>query len=229
MDVTSKADAFVARATRFATSLGFMAHLYKNYNVSCIAIKTIDLYNVSMDMEWRNVRIKLGDLKPWEHNPRKISRSHARRILESWQRYGQAQLILIGPSNEVYDGHQRLSVLLAAYGPQYEVEARQSVRELTEDERQRLVIMLHAGTVGEWDWEQLRQWDIQLLNEAGLDHESVEAWKRDYKLLTGLLADQALSDVVPVELSDDMRLDVADEEGLTCPKCGYRINGKAKD
>lgn len=66
-------------------------------------------------MEWKPVRVRLGDLKPWERNPRRIRLAHAKRLLKSWQEFGQAQTIAIGPDGEVYDGHQRLSALLMAY------------------------------------------------------------------------------------------------------------------
>ena len=80
------------------------------------------------ELVWAPVRVRIGDLRPWERNPRRIRPAHAKRLLKSWEEFGQAQTIAIGPDGEVYDGHQRLSALLAAYGPDYEVLALQASR-----------------------------------------------------------------------------------------------------
>ena len=79
-----------------------------------------------MSVTWSNVQVTLGELQPWADNPRLSSKRQAQRLLDSWRQFGQVQTVAIGPSNEVYDGHQRLSVLKAAYGPAHEVLALQS-------------------------------------------------------------------------------------------------------
>lgn len=78
------------------------------------------------ELVWAPVRVRIGDLRLWERNPRRIRPAHAKRPLKSWEEFGQVQTIAIGPDGEVYDGHQRLSALLAAYGPDYEVLALQA-------------------------------------------------------------------------------------------------------
>ena len=98
--------------------------------------------------QWTNVTRKLKDLKPWERNPREITKDQAARLKESFEVFGQVETIAIGPDNEVYNGHQRLSVLLAAHGGDHEVECRQADRALTEHERQKLTAFLHKGGHG---------------------------------------------------------------------------------
>ena len=111
-------------------------------------------------IEWTNIKVKLGDLKPWAANPRLSTKKQAERLIDSWNEFGQVETIAVGPDNSVYDGHQRLSALLTIYGHDYEVDARQSSRPLTEDERKKLVIYLHSGAVGSWDWEKIaNEWD----------------------------------------------------------------------
>jgi hypothetical protein len=105
------------------------------------------------NMEWRNEKRHLKDLVPWKGNPRRINKEEAKRLLQSYDEFGQVETIAIGPENEVYNGHQRLSVLLAKYGQKHEVEVRVSSRPLTEMERKKLTVFLHRGTVGEWDWD----------------------------------------------------------------------------
>lgn len=107
--------------------------------------------------------------------------------MKSWKEYGQVQTIAVSPSLVVLDGHQRLNVLLAAHGKDYSVDARQSSRELSEDEQRRLVVYLHAGTVGSWDWDSLSNWSAPDLMEWGMDSEALQGWKRDVAALGNLL------------------------------------------
>jgi len=104
-------------------------------------------------MEWTNVVRKLSDLQPWERNPRQINEKQAERLKESFEDFGQVETIAIGPENEIYNGHQRLNVLMKQHGGDYEIECRQSDRALTEKEREKLTVFLHKGAAGEWDWD----------------------------------------------------------------------------
>ena len=140
-----------------------------------------------MPLLWTNERVKLRDLKPWEHNPRQMGKRAAQRLLDSWRDYGQVQMIVVGPDNEVYDGHQRLSALKAVYGEDYELEVRRASRALTDDERRRLVILLHAGATGHWDWDALAGWEAQQLVEWGLDEDTLKQWRLDAAGLSSLL------------------------------------------
>jgi len=102
---------------------------------------------------WSNVQVTLGELQPWADNPRLSSKRQAQRLLDSWRQFGQVQTVAIGPSNEVYDGHQRLSALLTVHGLSYQVDARRCSRELSDVERRALVVTLHAGAVGPLNWD----------------------------------------------------------------------------
>jgi len=104
---------------------------------------------------WANVTRKLCDLQPWARNPRQIRDAQARRLAESFSTFGQVEPIAIGPANEVYNGHQRLNVLMAQHGPDYVVECRQASRALSEKEREKLTVYLHRGATGEWDFDAL--------------------------------------------------------------------------
>ena len=138
-------------------------------------------------IEWTNTRVRLGDLKPWQSNPRQSTRAQAEKILQSFNEFGQVEAVAIGPAMQVYDGHQRLSALLTVHGPDYEIDARQSSRALTEHERKRLVLMLHAGATGSWDWDALSGWDADTLTGAGFDTDTLREWKRDVGALDNFL------------------------------------------
>jgi len=136
---------------------------------------------------WTNTTVKLGDLQPWTRNPRQSSKKQAQRLLKSWDKFGQVQTIAVTPSGAVLDGHQRLSALLTVYGKDYQVDARQSGRELTEQEREELVITLHAGAVGSWDWDVLPNWGADVLIENGMDWDWMGDLQRSQAALGNLL------------------------------------------
>ena len=104
---------------------------------------------------WTNEKRRLGDLLPWPRNPRTIKNAQAERLVDSVETFGQVETLAIGPGNEIYNGHQRLSVLRGEYGADYEVDVRVASRALTEKEREKLTIYLHKGAAGEWDFDTL--------------------------------------------------------------------------
>ena len=148
------------------------------------------------DVTWTPTTIPLRALTPWERNPKRISKTHAARLLELWDELGQFQTIAIGPAGEVYDGHQRLSVLLAAHGGKYEVQALQASRALTEKERERVTIAAHVGTVGQFNWEDLSGWDAGDLQSWGFDTETLAGWNLDAMNLREMI-NSALPEVTP--------------------------------
>lgn len=118
---------------------------------------------------WTNEKRKLSDLIPWEHNPRTIKQKQAERLVDSVATFGQVETLAIGPANELYNGHQRLSVLAGEYGMDYEVDVRVASRPLSERERQQLTVYLHRGATGDFAPEMLFDWDFDSLIEWGFD------------------------------------------------------------
>lgn len=106
---------------------------------------------------WTNVRVKLGDLNPWKINPRTIDEEGSALLGASIDEFSQTEVFLIGPNNELYDGHQRLKVWTDKFGAEFEVDARQSNRVLTARERKKLVVLHHRGATGEWDKDMLKE------------------------------------------------------------------------
>ena len=130
-------------------------------------------------LTWTNEKRKLRDLAPWEHNPRYIKDAQAERLLESFNEFGQVLPICIGPDGEIYDGHQRRSVIGAAdeYGLDYEIDVRVASRKLSERERQKLTVYLHQGATGQWDWDALADsFDFDDLVLWGFMRTSYSVW-----------------------------------------------------
>lgn len=149
-------------------------------------------------LSWKNVKVPIGKLKPWVHNPREITQSQSERLDSSFEEFGQVDLFAIGPDFEVYNGHQRLGVQLAKYGPKYVAECRQSNRPLTEQERRRLTLLLHAGATGNFNWDALKAWDAEELKLGGFDAGMLKTLKHDVNSLGNFLQ----SSTVEKEISD---------------------------
>lgn len=184
------------------------------------------------DVSWTPVTVRLSQLTPWERNPKRISKSHAARLLELWKEIGQFQTIAIGPDGEVYDGHQRLSVLKAAHGKGYEVIALQSSQALTEKQREKLTIEAHVGTTGQFDWDALSGWDAGELQAWGFDAELLQDWNTGAAALATMLeAEQPAPPEDPgaqIDKAAELRERWGVETGqlwalgrvVKCPKCG---------
>lgn len=117
---------------------------------------------------WTNETRTLSQLVPWPRNPRQIREKNVKRLQESFEEFGQPEPVVIGPGNELYNGHQRLKSWLAKFGD-VTVDVRVSSRPLSEKEREKLTIYLHKGATGEWDFDSLSEWDLPDLLEWGFD------------------------------------------------------------
>jgi len=175
------------------------------------------------DLTWTPCTVSLGSLKPWADNPRFSTKAQAERILKSFAKFGQVQAVAIGPGNEVYDGHQRLSALLTLEGPDHQIDARRSSRALTDAERRELVVTLHSGAVGAWNWDSLAGWDAPKLQEWGLDASTLGVWNSDATALR-LMLESEVPDFQPVGIDEQGRLD--QKAPVTCPECGAEFTPK---
>lgn len=139
-------------------------------------------------IEWRNITAPLSRVKPWEHNPKQISKDRAERLLRLWDDLGQFQTIAVGPDFELYDGHQRYSVLQAAGRLELDVDMRQSSRALTTKERKRLIVESHATATGSFDWDMIaNEFDASELEAFGLTKSVASEWRSDLANLQALV------------------------------------------
>ena len=147
---------------------------------------------------WANEKRKLSELVPWERNPRQITDKQAKRLEESFEQFGQVEIIAIGPENQIYNGHQRLKVLSQKYGADYEVDVRVASRALTEKEREKLTVFLHKGAAGDWNFDVLaNEFELDDLLDWGFDKKEL-----DIDLWTG----EAPEDVEPqIDKAEELR------------------------
>lgn len=174
--------------------------------------------NEMMNITWTNTSVKLGDLKPWADNPKLSTKAQAKRILDSWQKFGQVMTVAVDPDLNVLDGHQRLSVLLTLYGADYQIDARQASRHLSDEERRAMVLALTNAT-GSWNWDSLAGWKAEELKEWGFDKDTQSGWGKDYSNLTEFIrANDETPNFEPVSADEQGRLD--QKKPVTCPECG---------
>lgn len=148
-----------------------------------------------MKPKWKPARVKLGQIKAWEGNPRLSTKAQAERIIASEKRFGQPVPFLCNPLKDgmypLLDGHQRLSAWLTVYGADYEMDAMVSDRALTEAEHKELIITLHTGATGSWNWDALSSWSAGDLQEWGMNGDALKGWNNDANNLREMIGADA--------------------------------------
>lgn len=128
-----------------------------------------------MNGKWKTETRRLGDLKPWGPNPRRLSNDEAIRLRTSIAKFGYSQLYEIEPDNTILDGHQREEIMLMMdqFGADAEIEVRVSPRKLTEDERKEYILAkVKAG--GGWHWEKMGEiFKFEELKGWGFDDDEL--------------------------------------------------------
>lgn len=134
------------------------------------------------DLVWQPIRIRLGQIRPWQDNPRMSTKAQAQRLIKSERELGQIQTLAVSPFDgdfvDLYDGHQRCAAWMTVKDPSYEVQALQSNRPLTDDERRKVSVLLHTAT-GSWSWDALSSWSAADLREWGMDEDTLKGWNND--------------------------------------------------
>lgn len=149
------------------------------------------------------------------------NKAQAQRLIESEKHWGQPMTFAVSPFENgmvfLYDGHQRYSAWLTVYGADYEVDARQCDRFLTEEERLEFVVTMHAGATGSWDWQKLSSFPAPKLIEMGFD----ESLKKQYDF-DALNIKELLGSEEPLPEFKEYGEDIADGiEVCKCPTCGH--------
>ena len=127
------------------------------------------------DIRWTTQTRRLGDLIPWEPNPRQLTKEQAVRLRSSIAEFGYSQLYEIEPDNTIIDGHQRDEIMLRMdeFGADAEIEVRVFHRKMTIPERKKYILNKGKSAVGEWNWDFMANlYDFDELIEGGF-----KAWE----------------------------------------------------
>ena len=118
-------------------------------------------------LHWKNETRLIGDLKPYQFNPRKITENELDKLRDSIERNGYNSPILIDTDNTIVAGHQRWFVLKElGYD---EIDVRVPERKLTEDEFKENNVKDNVNN-GDWDHELLKEYyPVDQLIEWGVE------------------------------------------------------------
>ena len=127
------------------------------------------------------------------------TKAQAQRIINSERTFGQPVPFLLAPEQDgkflLYDGHQRLSAWFTVYGAEHVMDAMVADRPLTEAEHKELIITLHTGATGSWNWETLGSWSAGDLQQWGMNADTLKAWNNDANNLKELLKSETVEPV----------------------------------
>ncbi len=119
------------------------------------------------DLVWSTQRIKVSDLKPYERNPRRITKDKYQKLVESIQRLGYMTPIIAQPDGTIIGGHARKKALQELKIK--EVDVRIPNRALTEDEYREALLRDNVSN-GDWDTDILSaDFDMEFLDFVGLE------------------------------------------------------------
>lgn len=128
-------------------------------------------------LSWTAGVREVKDLLPWQENPRKISKVALDKLKEKITQNGFHSVIVIDIDNTILSGNQR-KIALTELGVKT-VSVMIPSRKLSDEERRRIGIESNIND-GEWDFEKLKSFDLELLQFAGFDEkELVKFWDED--------------------------------------------------
>ncbi len=171
------------------------------------------------DIIWTPVKIRLGQVKPWDKNPRMSTKAQAERLIRSERDLGQIQTLAVGPFDadgfcDLYDGHQRQKAWFTVKGASFELWAIQSNRPLREEERRQAAILVHTAT-GSFDWQALSAWPVAELKEWSLaTMENVKGWQDDITNVKEILKSEQAGGA-DADVSTDRAAELLEKWGVT--------------
>jgi ParB family chromosome partitioning protein len=119
-------------------------------------------------LTWHPIKIKLADLKPFDRNPRTITDSKFESLKKSLDDLGEFKPLVVDyDQRTILSGNQRYRAMLEKYNLSHEVDCYIPNRELSEAEREKVVVVdnAHHGT---WDYDVLANFSIDI-GELDLD------------------------------------------------------------
>jgi len=132
-------------------------------------------------LQWFTQKRKINDLVPYEKNPRKISPKQIKDLTRSLKKFNLVEIPAVDLDNHVIAGHQRLKVLQLLGRGEEEIEVRVPNRKLSKEELEQYMITSNA-VHGDWDFEKLKCFDMDLLKVSGLDDDSLsKIWDQNLR------------------------------------------------
>lgn len=153
--------------------------------------------------QWKLERRKLSELRPFEHNPRRIMEKPLADLTKSISKFGLAEPLVCQPDGLLIGGHARYQVLLAQGAT--EADCYVPDRALSPKDMIELNVRLNKNVAGEFDFDALANLpEIDVADLVGFGFDESEL---------GIFS--------PVNQDEQGRLD--QKKPVTCPKCGHEF------
>lgn len=103
-------------------------------------------------IKWEIEAVKWNDLKPFEHNARKIKAENKRNLIESINEFGLAVTPTVDFDNILIGGHQRWQIMIECGKGEEMISVMKPNRKLTLSEFKKLNLLLNSHKYsGEYD------------------------------------------------------------------------------
>ena len=123
-------------------------------------------------LEWRTTKRYVKDLLPHEKNPRTISEKQLDDLEKSLKKFNLVEIPAIDTDNKIIAGHQRIKVMQLLGRGDEKIDVRLPNRKLTKKEFEQYMLSSNA-LGGDWDFEQLKSFDINLLVDIGFGEDDL--------------------------------------------------------
>ena len=124
---------------------------------------------MNTNKQWECRKVKLKDILPNSKNPRTITKEKFERLKKKIEEVGFHSPIKVDNDGVILGGNQRYAALMDMGAGELEVPVMYPLFELTERERQEIIISDNISD-GEWNMEMLaNEFEIEDLVEWGLD------------------------------------------------------------
>jgi len=119
-------------------------------------------------LKWCTVQKRVSDLIPQEVNPRKITDKQMSDLKKSLSKFNLVEIPAVDLDGRILAGHQRIKALQLLGRGEELIDIRIPNRQLTEEEARRYLIASNA-LGGDWDFDKLKTFDLDLLIDIGFD------------------------------------------------------------
>ena len=119
-------------------------------------------------LQWYTAQKRVNDLVPQDVNPRKISDKQMSDLKKNLAKFNLVEIPAIGLDGKILAGHQRIKALQLLGRGDEMIDVRMPNRQLSKDEAERYLVASNA-LGGEWDFEKLKTFDLDLLIDIGFD------------------------------------------------------------
>jgi len=130
-----------------------------------------------LNIIYKDKIVDISELKPYEGNPREMSKENKKRLKNSLEKFGQVKPLLVNKDLTVLGGNQRITQL-----KNKKVWVRYPSRQLTKDEA-KAVMIVHNNKIGDFDFSLLAELgysDDELVDTFGFDRELVNEMGFDF-------------------------------------------------